>query len=194
MKTLVITGGPCAGKTKVLGLLQEEYADQALFVPEPATMLLSGGFPVPVNEPHALAFETCIFTLHNQMHEVFQMMAAKQGKKLIIRDRGRADCAAYLKGGEKHYESFFGLTLEEAYEASDAVLHFESLATGDPEKYEKKYDNGVRRENLEEAIVAEHKTRAVWERHPDWTFITCKGGIPAKMERAREKIEELLQD
>lgn len=47
IRKIVITGGPCGGKTTVLNALKKDFNDRAVFVPEVATMLLSGGFPAP---------------------------------------------------------------------------------------------------------------------------------------------------
>lgn len=48
MKKIVLTGGPCAGKTTVLNVLKQEFAGQILVIPEAATLLLSGGFPTTI--------------------------------------------------------------------------------------------------------------------------------------------------
>ncbi|MCD8120989.1 MAG: ATP-binding protein [Clostridiales bacterium] len=43
---IVITGGPCAGKTTAMSWLQNEFTEKGyavLFVPETATELIGGG-------------------------------------------------------------------------------------------------------------------------------------------------------
>ena len=43
---IVITGGPCAGKTTGMGKIQREFSKRGytvLFVPETATELITGG-------------------------------------------------------------------------------------------------------------------------------------------------------
>lgn len=44
MKKIVITGGPCAGKTSVLDFLGRAHSDQFVIISEAATILLKGGF------------------------------------------------------------------------------------------------------------------------------------------------------
>jgi hypothetical protein len=194
MKTLVITGGPCAGKTKVLGLLKEEYGDRVLFVPEPASMLIGGGFPVPEHLPHLRAFQSCVYHLHSQLEEVYQMQAEREGKSLVLCDRGRLDGAAFLPGGEEEFQELFGATPEDLYEHYDGVLHFESLATFDKEKYQQKYDDGIRHHNVEEAAEAEMLLRTVWNRHPNWTFLEGAMGVRGKFEYLSELIDGILHE
>ena len=46
IKKIVITGGPCAGKTTAMGWIKEAFTDHdytVLFVPETATELITGG-------------------------------------------------------------------------------------------------------------------------------------------------------
>lgn len=45
--SIVLTGGPCSGKTTVLRAIAEEFRGRIVLVPEVATLLLSGGFPIP---------------------------------------------------------------------------------------------------------------------------------------------------
>ena len=47
MKRIVLTGGPCAGKTTTLNELRCQLGAGVVVVPETATMLLSAGFPAP---------------------------------------------------------------------------------------------------------------------------------------------------
>ena len=46
IRKIVITGGPCAGKTTAMSWIQNEFSKlgyTVLFVPETATELISGG-------------------------------------------------------------------------------------------------------------------------------------------------------
>lgn len=46
---IVLTGGPCAGKTTALSYISEKLMDKGFrvfIVPEVATMLINGGIPV----------------------------------------------------------------------------------------------------------------------------------------------------
>ena len=44
---IVLTGGPCAGKSTILNRIQESFPEQVETVPEAANMLIGGGFPLP---------------------------------------------------------------------------------------------------------------------------------------------------
>ncbi|EKE25576.1 MAG: hypothetical protein ACD_5C00113G0003, partial [uncultured bacterium] len=43
IKVVVLTGGPCSGKSTVLRALQDEFGEQLVVVREVATVLLEGG-------------------------------------------------------------------------------------------------------------------------------------------------------
>jgi dephospho-CoA kinase len=43
---IVLTGGPCAGKTSCLRAIRAEFGEQVVTVPEVATLLLNNGFPL----------------------------------------------------------------------------------------------------------------------------------------------------
>ena len=65
MRTVVITGGPCAGKTTALGALRalsERAGVPAIFVPEAATDLIIGGV-APWTCASMLEFQTRVMAL-----------------------------------------------------------------------------------------------------------------------------------
>ena len=49
-RIIVLTGGPSAGKTAVQQVASEQFGDRLVLVPEAATLLFSGGFPLPVSD------------------------------------------------------------------------------------------------------------------------------------------------
>jgi hypothetical protein len=65
MLKIVITGGPCAGKSSIISMLKEEF-DEVITVPEAATLLLSGGFPMPGKHIGGATSAVCPKRLHLQ--------------------------------------------------------------------------------------------------------------------------------
>ena len=47
LKQIVLTGGPCSGKTTVLNAIKKRFGTAVVASPEAATIPLSGGFPLP---------------------------------------------------------------------------------------------------------------------------------------------------
>lgn len=185
MKKIVVTaGGPCAGKTTVLEVLRQ-VTGQALVVPETATILLSGGFPIPGKDikwspEWQAAFQSAVLPVQIQLEAAYELKAAEQGAKLLVCDRGRLDGAAYAPGGLDEFCRLYGVNATEALGTYNAVVHLESVAVGDPKFYGKTNNNSLF-EDMEAARALELATRSAWNGHPNWTFISCLGGLEGKI-------------
>jgi len=182
---IVLTGGPCAGKTTVLKALQEEFAGKAVFVPEVATMLLANGFPVPGkdmerSEEWQACLQTAILPLQRTIEDAYVQMAKSKKAKIVICDRGILDGAAYASGGVSEFCGKNGLTVETELARYDAVIHLESLAAVCPEKYGQT-NNEARFEPLERAQQLEQAIKEAWMGHSHQTIIDGKRGIDGKI-------------
>lgn len=198
MKKIVLTGGPCAGKSTVLAVLQQQFVGAVLVVPEAATMLLSSGFPFPgrdlVWSPEwQTAFQTAIAALQPQLERAYEMQAVERNARILICDRGLLDGAAYTPGGLEEFCQRYTVVLQEAHARYASVFHLESCATGAPEFYGTA-GNEMRMEAIEEAIALEYKTRAAWHGHPEWTFLSCIGGVEGKIRAACQTLQALIAE
>ena len=198
MKKIVLTGGPCGGKSTVLKAINEEFRDQIILVPEVATILLEGGFPIPGkdlpwSEEWQTAFQSAVLPLQHAFEEAREMMAKSKGSSLIICDRGVLDGAAYTPGGVKEFCRRFGMDSASALARYDAIIHLESLATSDPNKYGKA-GNENRFEPLERAQSLEMSTRSAWEIHSRQIIVNGRRGIDGKISEVVGIIRFLLAD
>jgi len=198
MKRIVLTGGPCSGKTTVLRALAEEFRGQIIQVTEVATILLEGGFPVPGKhlewcEEWQAAFQSAVLPLQESMEDMHVLMASSSGCKLVICDRGVLDGAAYTPGGVDEFCQRYGVDAGEAMNRYSAVIHLESLATTDPEKYGKT-GNDSRFEPLERAQELEHATRTAWQEHPRHLVIDGRRGIEGKISEVIGIVRFLLAE
>lgn len=185
MKKIVLTGGPCSGKTTTLRVLQEEFRDQILLVPEAATILLSGGFPVPGKDVEwstewQAAFQAAILPLQKSIEDAYALMAQAKSCGLVICDRGILDGAAYTPGGVTEFCRRYGVDVGEALSRYVAVIHLESLATAEPSLYGKA-GNDQRFEPLERAQELELATRQSWVAHPRHIIIDGRRGVENKI-------------
>ena len=164
MRRVVLTGGPCSGKTTVQRVLRETFTNQLVYVPEAATMLLEGGFPAPSttlpwSEAWQLSFQRAVLALQYSLEDIHSI--TDEGTKLIVCDRGVLDGAAYMPGGRNEFGKRFNVDLQDAIERYEVVIHLESLATTDPECYGR-FNNEHRFESIEQAQSLEHAIREAW--------------------------------
>ena len=199
MKTLVLTGGPCAGKTSVIEALKPLLDDHVTFVPEVATMLFAGGFPVPgrnleYDRADHLQLQRAIGIAQLTLEGLCAKMAAKRGHQLMICDRGLWDQAAYVDMEWEEYAELLSVPFDELEYRYDKVLHLQSLAVTAPELYQVD-NNAVRYEIVETAIATDRKLQKVYARHHN-ALIIGDGvlGIADKARQVMHSIERLLHE
>lgn len=181
MRTVVITGGPCAGKTTALGALRalsERAGVPAIFVPEAATDLIIGGV-APWTCASMLEFQTRVMALQleREAEAMSQAEAAAQAERranpdvLVVCDRGICDSHAYLDDDDyARALTANGLAEGDALARYDAVFHLETIAKTSPEAYTKA-NNRARFENASEAAAVDDRGVAAWAAHPNFHVI-----------------------
>lgn len=202
IRRVVITGGPCGGKTTATNAAKVAVALNATFVPEGATMLLRGdpgvrfprpGVEVPWTQTWQDHFENACLPLQFSLEETFGLVAENYGHDLLVCDRGILDCGAYLENGLEDLAGY-GIDIEAAMSRYDVVLHLESLATFDAQKYEAlASSNPSRFEPVGRAYEVEHRTREVWGGHPGWMFLGGDLGIDGKIKRVVDTLKNLSE-
>ena len=189
IKKLVLTGGPCAGKTTGINLIKEEYSKigwNVLVISEVATDLINGGI-APWTCGSNREFQKTIFVLQAAKEDAFAYAAStmKSEKVLILCDRGILDNKAYMN--EDEYEevlSFSKMTEEEVIGRYDGVIHLETAAKGKADQYTTA-NNTARYEDVAGAIKVDDRLLAAWENHP------CRYVIPP-YDNFDEKCAKLL--
>ena len=193
---IVITGGPCAGKTKAVKLVKEHFEALGLTVlaiPETATELILGGV---TNEfvGSAENFQTCILGLQLEKERIFEKAAHMTGrdKALIICDRGTADNSAYLS--DKEYKAlanragFSEFDLRERY---DAVFHLETAAKSECDIYDLT-SNSARSESAAEAAELDDRLISAYVGHPHFRIIRSEPDFQTKMTHLISEISSFL--
>lgn len=189
MKTIVVTGGPCGGKTTALGFLKEALFERGyvpVIVPECATALVGAGIaPWTVTR---LEFQRSIFELQLAQEDIFGRAAAEIGDAVVlICDRGLMDGRGYLS--EEEFRGLLaghGITHEEALGRYGAIFHLESTAFGLDNAYTVE-NNASRMEDVDEALEVERNIRVAWEEHPRRVII-------GNEERFEDKCAHLLDE
>ena len=173
---IVITGGPCAGKTTVLAAVTawcQERGFTPVIIPEAATTLITSGF-----NPTTPEFQDYIIReiLHGERLREDAAAAGQFHKPLFIYDRGLSDARAYVS--KEAFESTLarhGLNLVTARDYYSGVIFLHSAANGAEEHYTLA-TNTARRESLEEARALNKRTLAAWEGTPHLSIVENRPG------------------
>jgi len=193
---IVITGGPCAGKTTAMSWIQNAFTKlgyAVLFVDETATELITGGAAPWLNNSNK-EFQWHLLQLQMAKEMAFADIAKtmKSDKILIVCDRAAMDNCAYMT------EQEFGWVLKQMQtnkvamrDQYDAVFHLVTAAKG-AEKYYTLANNQARTETPEEASSLDDKLIAAWTGHPHFRVIDNSTGFEEKMLRLIREITAFL--
>lgn len=192
---IVLTGGPCAGKTTAMNWIQNFFQKQGykvLFVPETATELITGGL-TPWETKTYSDFEGILFDLQMEKEKLFEEGAKKlpNEKILIVCDRGLLDNKAYMPKRDFDYllksKKLSEVKLRDSY---DAVFHLVTAAKGAKKYYN--LDNAARTETVEEATKIDDSLIASWTGHPHFRIIDNSTDFETKMKRLLKEISNVL--
>uniref|UniRef100_A0A6A7G682 TRPL translocation defect protein 14 isoform X3 n=1 Tax=Hirondellea gigas TaxID=1518452 RepID=A0A6A7G682_9CRUS len=195
---LVLTGGPCGGKTTSSSVISERF--QALgwrvfTVPEAATVLLSGGINFYNLTPDQVYnFQTNLLKVMMCLEDAFVDLARKSGQKsLVICDRGAMDCSAYID-----QETWQAIVDENGWTTVglrdsryDCVVHLVSAADGAP-KFYTTHDGSVRTETPELARELDCKIQNAWIGHPYLSIINNDTDFKKKIDRVIHTIANFV--
>lgn len=193
---IVITGGPCAGKSTAISWVQNAFTQMGysvLFVPETATELITGGV-APWTCGTNCDYQKCQMKLQIEKEKIFceaaETMAAE--KVLIVCDRGALDNKAYMN--ELEFASVLraiGTNEVELRDHYDAVFHLVTAAKGAVEFYSTA-NNTARTETVEEAAAMDDKLISAWTGHPHFRVIDNSSDFENKMRRLISEISSFL--
>lgn len=193
---IVITGGPCAGKTTAMSWIQSNFAKigyTVLFVPETATELITGGV-APWTCGSNADYQKCQMKLQLEKEKIFRQGAEtmKADKILIVCDRGALDNKAYMSDLEfSQVLESLGCNEVELRDNYDAVFHLVTAAKGAEEFYTTA-NNTARTETVEQAAALDDKLIAAWTGHPHLRIIDNATNFQDKLKRLIAEIASFL--
>ena len=202
IRKIVLTGGPCAGKTTALVRVIEHFNSRGFKVfciPEvPTIYSLAGWNYLTPNRQLYFEGERAILETQLALEDHFMRLASVCAKPvLIVCDRGAMDISAYIAPEE--WDSICGEAgtnsnvLRERY---DAVLHLVSAADG-AEQYYTTATNSTRYEKADEeglriARELDKKVIKAWTGHPHLRVINNHDDFERKMQRVLREISNVL--
>ena len=203
IKKIVLTGGPCAGKTTALVKVIEHFSSlgfKVFTIPEVPTLFTQAGMDY-LTENKAFFYEGEKSTLEIQMtlEDKFMQMAEQCGQpSIIVCDRGALDISAYVDQATwNKITSEVGIsTMELRDDRYDAVIHMVSAADG-AEKFYTTATNAQRLEKADEEglAVARHLDKRVmeaWAGHSHLRVINNHENFENKINRVLKEISSVL--
>jgi len=209
LKRLVITGGPCGGKTTALAFLSQKLQEAGytpIMVPEAATLLMGQG--IKPDKVGRLPFQELVIVCSRSNEDIAEAGARhiaerKLPQPIVVCDRGIMDGGAYvpLLDFEALLTRKFGPVSPRDHRY-DAVFHLRTAADG-AEPFYTLETNKERTETPEEARTLDEKTVRAWTGHPHlrildnstdfdgkkrrlWEHVCSTLGIPVPIERERK--------
>lgn len=197
---IVLTGGPCSGKSSSLAHLTEKLSDYGFMVfvvPETATLITNSGIDRRIMDKsnQVIAYEEAIFDMQLAFEEIYKNTVTKvfpEKKKIILLDRGIMDIRAFIP--EKDFKDILKrkkineIVLRDRY---TGIIHLVTAADGAMEFYTDE-NNPARLETPEEAVKIDMKIRECWLGHPHLKIIDNSTDFENKIARAFSAILSIL--
>mgnify|MGYP003292705789 CR=1 FL=1 len=195
---IVLTGGPCAGKSTILKRIVEKYSQLGYAVyslPESATLFIQAGVDFLTRDPYlSFVTETSKLQYQIQMEDSMAQIAAACGKPaIIVCDRGTMDTFAYIS--EETKKKILNAVGQEEIvlrdKRYDAVLHICTAAKG-AEQFYSLNNNACRSETLEVAREVDDRLMHAWNGHPNLRVINAEIDFEVKIKNVLDTIDAIL--
>lgn len=200
---IVLTGGPCAGKTTTLALIIEHFTQKGykvFAVPEVPTIFTQAGMDyLTPNKEFFYEGEKATLEVQLLFEDRFYRMAkACTEPCLIVFDRGTMDISAYMKPEMwEDITSSVGTSTDELIKRYDAIFHLKTAAHGAAQYYNtvtnaQRYEAATE-EGLQIARMLDDKVMVAWSTHPHRMVIGTHDDFVYKMNQVISGIEEVLK-
>ena len=200
---IVLTGGPCAGKTSALVRVIEHFSSlgfKVFTIPEVPTLFTQAGMNyLTTNKGFFYQGEKATLEIQLALEDKFTLMARECTERpcIIVCDRGAMDISAYMEPSVwDAITAEVGTSTPQLRQRYDAVLHLVSAADG-AEQYYTTANNAQRYEQMNEeglriARQLDKKVIHAWTGHPHLRVINNHDDFEAKMRRVVKEISAVL--
>jgi len=197
---IVLTGGPCSGKSSSLAYLTEKLSNHGFMVfvvPETATLITTSGIDRrKMDGPkQVVMYEEAILDLQLSFEETYARATARifpDRKKVLLLDRGIMDIKAFM-AREDFREILKRRGLKEVglRDRYNGVVHLVTAADGARDYYTAE-NNTARIETPEEAMRIDRRIRESWLGHPQFRVIDNRTDFEGKIRRTFAAISHIL--
>jgi len=201
IKRIVLTGGPCAGKTTALSRIEQDLCEKGykvFIVGESATELIRGGIFPNESSVGMLEFQKLIMFYQYQKEDIYDraVMKSKDENIVIIYDRGLLDNKSYINDEEfeivlNDLSSYLGKKVSEIDLASryDMIIH---LVTSAGRRGYSLESNQARYESEDEALLLDKRTMNAWIVHNNLQIVDNTDDFDEKMNKVISLIHGCL--
>ncbi len=199
---IVLTGGPCAGKTTTISCVKEDLESlgyHVLLLNECATELINGGIrPFGTGAIPVFDFQNEILNLQLYKEKRYLDIVKKlpdDVECIILSDRGILDSKAYL--GQEMFTKLLdknGLKEEDLGKQYDLVIHMVTVASDIKNKYNTTTNTARFEQDPEEAIGVDIRTQDAWKNHNNLKMIEATEVIEDKIGKVIDLIHEFLKN
>lgn len=199
IKTIVITGGPCAGKTTAMDWIRKDIAAlgyRVLIIPETATELISGGV-CPWTCGTNYDYQVVQMHMQEEKERCFRQaantMACQCDKILMVCDRGQFDNKVYMTPAEfASILASLGLDEPAVLSRYDAIFHLVTAAIG-TDAFATDLNNSARYEDEERVREMDRQFIDAWAGHPCHYRVPSGDNFDRKMKTLINGIADFLQ-
>ncbi len=180
---IVLTGGPCGGKTTAIELVKSHLTKNnytVLTVSEVASDLIGGGVS-PLSCGTNKDFQEAQVALQIAKELAYEKASESMGERdiVILCDRGVMDNRAYMTEGEfSDIVGSLGYSIDNLMNSYSAVFHME---TADAASYTTA-NNSARSESHESAILLDKNLRKAWNSHKHFYLIENQESFQKKLD------------
>ena len=188
-RSIVLTGGPSAGKTYVFDTAKSIFCRHVVFIPEAATIVYNQGTQKGYDVESTKKVQQLIFSAQRKLEEAAHEM---DKAKLFVYDRCVIDGLAYWPDTES---SFWvengGGDKQDEFDKFALVLHMSTPKSLDEYSLE---TNSTRTESLEDAEKIDKRIYQVWAGHPNRIHIEPVANFTKKVDKAIGLMRNFLQN
>jgi predicted ATPase len=192
---IVLTGGPCAGKSTAMAHISNKLMSlgfNVFVVPEAATLLITGGglYSTNMTTEQLVRFQGSLIKVQMALEDAFVKIAkSTQKPSVIICDRGVMDGSAYIKREvfEMLLDDYGWSTVHLRDKRYDAVIHMVTAAIG-AQPFYSLANNVARTETIEQAQEVDFKLINAWVGHKQLRIIDNSTDFKGKIERVTDAV------
>lgn len=197
---IVLTGGPCAGKTTTISRIEEYLTTKGyhvLVLNECATELIKGGIrPFGEGKVSVYDFQNEVLNLQLYKEKRYKDIVKKLPKEtkcILLSDRGVIDNKAYL--GEELFQKLLQentISEKNLIDDYDLVIHMITVASNVKNRYSNS-NNTARFEDADEAISLDKRTNEAWGGHRNLKVVEVCETLDEKISNVLHYVDELLE-